>query len=345
MTGGRYEKGGEQVALGAEVQPAGSQDSRSQCDDASSGRLEEVSCYRPLQAWQGPGGGRPLIGRPTHGVDGRFLELPCGKCIGCFMDRGLMWKTRIIHESLCWPESVMVTLQYRDDALPASFSLEYSHFQLFMKRLRFDLTGVGELPDGRKPIRFFVAGEYGGKTFRPHWHAVLFNARLDDARWWTRKGLSVGHSERLEALWSHGYAELAPVNSRTAAYVAGYVHKKARRRALDVIDTGTGELLERRAEFQKQSNDPGLGSYWYERFGRDLFPLDGAVVDGRVHKVPRYYWLKAQGELPPATVDAIRARRIGRARELPEEESSLERRAVREEAAQLRQDAFGQRGL
>lgn len=285
-----------------------------------------------------------MFGKPV-GLSSRFLELPCGKCVGCFMDRALMWKTRIVHEAMCWGSNLFVTLQYRDDALPSSLGLEYRDFQLFMKRVRDRLEGVSELPDGRKPIRFFVAGEYGGKTFRPHFHAVVFNTAFSDARWWTRKGLRVGHSELAEDLWKNGHVELAPLTSRTAAYVAGYVHKKALARSVDAVDRSTGEVYERRPEFHRQSNDPGLGSFWYARFGADLFPLDGAVVDGKVHKVPRYYWLKKQASASVEEVEAIRAKRIARAMEVPEEESSLERRAVREEAAVLRQVAFGARGL
>lgn len=277
-------------------------------------------------------------------MDVKFMELPCGKCIGCYMAKGLMWKTRILHEAQCWDSSLAVTLQYRDADLPADLGLEYRHFQLFMKRLRFRMAELGE----RGPIRFFVAGEYGGETGRPHWHAVLFNLALKDARWWTRRNkgrdLRVGHSELLEKLWTHGYAELAPVNPATASYVAGYVNKKAVRRAADLVNRATGEVIERRPEFQKSSTDPGLGSFWYDRFGRDLFRLDGAVVDGKVLPVPRYYNEKLRRS-SPEEYERVRQARIARAMEKPEEESSLQRRAVREEAALLRQEEYGKRGL
>jgi len=268
--------------------------------------------------------------------------------MGCYMAKGLMWKTRILHEAKCWSSSLMLTLQYRDDALPASLSLEYRDFQLFMKRVRAELVGVDESADGRRPIRFFVAGEYGGETARPHWHAILFNFELKDARWWMRhrKGreLRVGHSELAEELWTHGYVELAPVNESTAAYVAGYVNKKAERRSADAVDRLTGEVYERRPEFQKSSNDPGIGSFWYDRFGADLWRVDGALVNGKPVPVPRYYNEKLRRS-DPEGYERIRLARVARAQERPEEESSLERRAVREEAARLRQAHLGKRGL
>lgn len=256
-----------------------------------------------------------------------------------------MWKTRIVHEAMCWESNLFVTFQYRDDALPASLSLEYRDFQLFLKRLRARLSGERELSDGRRPIRYFVCGEYGGKSFRPHWHAVLFNTVFPDARFWNSARGKVGRSELAEELWTHGHVDIGILNSRRAAYVAGYVHKKARARAQpDVIDYRTGEVFERRPEFHRQSNDPGLGSYWYDRYGGDLFPLDGAIVDGKRHKVPRYYWNKKQLSSSEAELEEIRRKRLERAALVPEEESSLERRAAREEAALLRHSAFGARG-
>lgn len=262
------------------------------------------------------------------------------------MDDGLRWKTRIVHESMLWESNLFATLQYADDRLPSSLGLEYPDFQRFMYRLRARLEGERESPDGRRPVRFFVVGEYGGKSSRPHWHVVLFNLSVPDMRWWSSRRGRVGQSELLTELWGHGYVEASRLNARRAAYVAGYVHKKAKRKAAaDVVDYSTGEVFERRPEFRQMSRDPGIGSWWYERFGSDLFPLDAAVVDGRRHKVPRYYWDKFRRTASAEVVEAIRQKRIERAMELPEEESSLERRAVREEAALARHDAFGGRGL
>jgi hypothetical protein len=56
--------------------------------------------------------------------------------------------------------------------LPADGSLDVSHFQKFMKRLR----------DRIKPlkIRFFHCGEYGDLTRRPHYHALIFGYDFPD---------------------------------------------------------------------------------------------------------------------------------------------------------------------
>ncbi|MDX8558692.1 hypothetical protein OZ663_18615, partial [Elizabethkingia sp. HX CGY] len=45
-------------------------------------------------------------------------------------------------------------------------SLDYRDFQLFMKRAR-------KLQE--KKISYFLVGEYGSQTFRPHYHAIVFD--------------------------------------------------------------------------------------------------------------------------------------------------------------------------
>ena len=63
-----------------------------------------------------------------------------------------------------------VTLTYDDDHLPEYNSLNYKHFQDFMKRLRKSHNGV----------RFYMCGEYGEDFSRPHYHALLFNCFFPD---------------------------------------------------------------------------------------------------------------------------------------------------------------------
>lgn len=278
--------------------------------------------------------------------DCRFMELPCGRCIGCKLDRARSWAIRITHEAQLYDSNLFLTLTYSEQCIPRNFSLEYADFSGFMKRLRRRLSGVTRLPDGRLPIRFFCCGEYGGQTKRPHYHAILFNARFPDM-----VGLANGtfRSNLCEELWQKGNVVIGSVNGRSAAYVAGYTLKKVHGRAAaehyeDVVDIGTGELISRRPEFVVMSRRPGIGAGWYEKFGSDVFPGDKAVHDGKVHKVPRYYFEKFKRVGDAGVVESILEERYRRASEKPEE-STPERRAVREEVALRRSEMFGGRGL
>jgi len=302
-----------------------------------------VACYHPLVAYRDAVSGG--ISFSDRGRGDQIL-LPCGRCIGCRLERSRMWAARCVHEAKCHERNCFITLTYDDDNLPPGGSLRYRDFQLFMKRLRKKLRGDVGGPEGNHPLRFFCAGEYGGRTGRPHYHAVLFNTRFGDE---VKLSNGSSRSRVVEDLWSHGNVVLDAVNQRTAAYVAGYSLKKvygprARDHYEDVVKLRTGELSSRRPEFVTMSRRPGIGAWWYQRFAGDLFPEDHAVVDGKRWKVPNYYWYKFRDEAEPSLVEELEERRFERAAEQIAE-STPERRAVREEVATRRQEFFAERGL
>jgi len=296
-----------------------------------------VSCYHPLPAYVGRAGGSPVIGympgsrrwdgKKTHGdFDGEKMELPCGRCIGCRLDRSAAWSVRMMHEAQLHDSNLFVTLDYAPEHLPASLSLEYRDFQLFMKRLRHEV--------GR--VRFFVSGEYGEQfTQRPHWHAILFGCRFPDA---VRYLNGTSRSLLAETLWSKGQVVIGELTPASAAYVAGYTLSKAFGREAydDVVNLRTGEITSRRPPFCRMSLKPGIGSQWYAEFKRDLFPADSAVVDGHKRKVPSYYWRKFKEDGPSSLVEQIEYGRYLKAKEVPIEESSERRREDREAVARAK---------
>jgi len=302
-----------------------------------------VSCYRPLPAHRDRQGGAVRIGYKDDADPGDKLELPCGRCIGCRLDRARTWSVRISHEASLYDSNLFVTLDYAPKHLPASLSLEYPDFQWFMKRLRKELDGASVAPDGRRPIRFFCAGEYGSKFQRPHWHAILFNLRMEDR---VRFQNGTYRSELLETLWGKGNAVIGEVTPRSAAYVAGYTLSKVYGRPEayeDVVNLRTGELSARRPEFVVMSRRPGIGFWWWKRYAADLFPADHAIQEGKAYKVPRYYWNRFREEGDPSVVEEVAYRRFLRARAVPASESSDERRAVREEVTEARSKLYGER--
>lgn len=303
-----------------------------------------MSCFRPLAAYRSSGGEVWIGENPTK--DGYKLELPCGRCVGCKLDARRAWSIRIMHEAQLYDRNWFATLTYADEHLPSSRSLEYRHFQLFMKRLRKRLRGVSEGPEGGRPLRFFCAGEYGGRTSRPHFHAILFNLSTGDEQEYVNGSF---RSAMLEELWLKGTVQLDSVTPQSAAYVAGYSQKKVHgpRAALyyeDVIDVKTGEVTRRRPEFVAMSLKPGIGTWWFRKYGKDLFPHDFAVSEGKRWKVPRFYWNKFRLEADGAQVEELEYGRFLRA-QASAGESTPERRAVREEVALRRQEMFQERGL
>lgn len=259
-------------------------------------------CYRPIAAYRAPGGSIAFDSK--NGFGDKSLSLPCGKCVGCRLDRARAWSLRCAHEAMLHERNCFVTLTYRPESLPENGSLVPDHWTLFMKRLR---KVYGK-------VRYLMAGEYGDTTFRPHYHAILFGLDFSDDRvvWQEKRGYSLFSSPRLERVWGHGFCSIGNVNRTTAEYVARYTLKKVRgdeylyRRISE-----HGEEFYVEPEFARMSRNPGLGSGWYDRFKGDLYPLDECILDGRRYMTPRYYDDKLKKE-DPDSYDKLRGRRARR---------------------------------
>ncbi|WNK13284.1 MAG: replication initiator protein [Microvirus sp.] len=201
-----------------------------------------------------------------------------------------------MHEAKMHEDNSFVTLTYADENLPADGSLNYSDFQKFMRRLR---KRVGE-------VRFFMCGEYGEMTKRPHFHAILFGYQFPDLKIWGRSpsGHPVYRSEILESLWTVGNSLVGQVTRQSAGYVARYCLKKV-----------TGDLAEahykgRTPEFAHMSLKPGIGAKFFEKYSADILPNDYVIEDGMKIPVPKYYDKLYKGD-----IDDVKYRRevFGRA--------------------------------
>lgn len=236
-----------------------------------------MPCYRPLTAYKTPGG---KITFSEGGDSGAALELPCGRCIGCRIKRVQDWQMRITNEASMHLVNSFITLTYREeDHVP---SLDYSHFQRFMRDLR----------RARGPVRFFAAGEYGEQTFRPHWHAILFGINFSNP---FPVGKDLYSSKELENIWGRGNTSIGEVNATTAAYVASYCVKKITGPQAEShytrYNTDTGEVIKLTPEMARMSLKPGIGRTWIEKYTREVYYARDGIVrpGGHITKPPRYY--------------------------------------------------------
>lgn len=271
-----------------------------------------MTCYAPLQGYRsrtaGAAGGFGITFKKTKS-NGQRVEVACGQCIGCKLDRSRDWAIRCVHEAQMHDENSFITLTYNNKNLPEDESLDVEHFQKFMKRLR--------KKNQHKKIRFLHSGEYGstcprhntencnkcGKLQRPHYHALLFNHDFQDKYFWKeRNGYRVYRSEELEKTWDKGNIEIGNLTFESAAYVARYTTKKITGddalAHYEKIDTTTGEIYPVTPEYITMSRRPGIGKTWYDKFKDDLFPSDECVIDGRIMKPPRYYAKMYQEQEP-----------------------------------------------
>lgn len=206
------------------------------------------------------------------------FQLPCGQCLECRLDYARQWALRCVHEAAMHEKNSFITLTYSDESL-VSEKLIYKHFQDFMKRLR---------KVQNDPIGVFVTGEYGEKTKRPHWHAIIFNWNPSDKlpHYSTERGDQVYTSAQLTKLWGHGHAELGSVTIESAGYCARYAAKK--------LAHGKDQDHDFHP-ISKKSSKHAIGKKWLEKHWPDVF-LHGHIVlpTGETAPIPRYYekWLK-----------------------------------------------------
>ncbi|AXL15301.1 replication initiator protein [Microviridae sp.] len=246
-----------------------------------------MPCYRPINAWRTTGttrhGKKPIVFKKSANAT-TPLQVPCGQCIGCKLERSLMWAIRCVHESQLHDQNSFITLTYSPEFLPWDGSLQKKHFQDFMKRLRRSYK--------TNPIKYYMCGEYGEKLTRPHFHACLFGIDFPDKEVWKEEeGLITYTSDILSERWGKGFVTISDVTFDSAAYVARYVTKKVTGdKAQDhylTTNAHTGELISLEPEYTTMSN--GIGKRWLEKYTSDVYPSDFLVHQGKIIKTPRYY--------------------------------------------------------
>ncbi len=228
-----------------------------------------MSCYRPLLGkFQGYEDGKPQYKvLPCSGIPAEYpdINVPCGHCVGCRLDKSRQWADRMMLELDHSKTAIFVTLTYDplnvplacvlDDGSPL-FTLDKRDVQLFMKRLRKAFPG--------REIRYYLAGEYGSETHRPHYHAILFGLSLadfPDVQVVSRNsfGQFLYSSEKMYNIWKLGNVALADVSWQTCAYVARYCVKKL---AVDV-SCETFERFNVQPEFSLMSRRPGIAGFYH----------------------------------------------------------------------------------
>lgn len=104
--------------------------------------------------------------------------------------------------------------------------LYYRDIQLFLKRIRKHIFKYYN-----EKIRFYIIGEYGTKSLRPHWHCLLFfnSSSLSQA---FEDCENVGTSSRkcwcprfLRPFWKFGICDSKRTNGEAYNYVSSYVNQ------------------------------------------------------------------------------------------------------------------------
>lgn len=243
-----------------------------------------MPCFRPIHGYRAVGGKVVFKKSASIGIP---MTVPCGQCIGCRLDKQRDWSARILHEGRLHPHTVFLTLTYSDESLPPGGTLCLRHWQLFMKRLRKHYAP--------HPYRFIANGEYGDRTQRPHYHAILYNHVSVDRKLWQRKdhGSHVYEAPTLTKLWGMGLVTEQDFDPSFGDYIAQHCVKRlSRERAaplLQRVDPLTGETWQVEPEFWVMSRRPGIGHGYYEKFKDEIWKHDSIIYKGAERSVPGYY--------------------------------------------------------
>lgn len=212
------------------------------------------------------------IPRPNGAGAGDRLTVPCGRCASCLSRKRNEWTYRVMQEYKHCDSSFFVTLTYSEENLPYNennvASVSKRDIQLFFKRLR---------KTQKQQVRYYLSSEYGPKTKRPHYHAIVFN---------------VIDPENIVKSWDKGFCRLDPVNDARIAYTTKYCITKAR------YPDKANKV------FSLMSRRPAIGFMYLHTHAeihmRDPDRMYCILPGGKKQPLPRYYKNKLYSEVDRA---------------------------------------------
>lgn len=138
----------------------------------------------------------------------RDVKVPCGRCPECKARRASAWSFRLREQEKISNSAHFLTLTYDTKKVPITkngfMSVSRRDLQLFFKRLR--------KANPQSKIKYYAAAEYGGKTKRPHYHIILFNANI----------------ETCQPAWASGSIHYGEVTAASVGYSLKYITKSSK---------------------------------------------------------------------------------------------------------------------
>lgn len=195
---------------------------------------------------------------------------------------------RMILESFSHPYCSFVTLTYGPEKLPPDLSLDPSHTRDWLKRLRH-----------LSKVRYFLVGEYGDESQRPHYHVALFgHPPCVYGRPPEHRQCTCSSCEPIHRSWGFGITYNGELTPESAGYIAQYVTKK-------MTSKDDPRLLGRHPEFARMSLRPGIGAvsldvvlqFLESEHGAEKLAREGDVPDVLQHgrrKLPLGRYLRSQ---------------------------------------------------
>lgn len=218
----------------------------------------------------------PITKRFGKAMTYEIVDIPCGKCVACKKARTSAWSLRLRMHERAATNAYFLTLTYNTTHIPITpkgfMSLEPEHLTLYLKRLR--KAHKKQDPQATK-ITYYAVGEYGTKSWRPHYHLIIFNVDI----------------KLLESCWSHpvtkqpyGEIHIGTVTGASIGYTLKYLAKPKR------VPTHRND--DRITEFARMSKGIGLAyltPQMIEYHQNDPVNRVFATLDDKKVSLPRYF--------------------------------------------------------
>lgn len=194
--------------------------------------------------------------------EGGQRVVPCGKCYSCLSNRRNDWTFRLRVEAKESATSHFITLTIAPDYDVNYGNLNKPEVQMFMKRLRKSVEPI--------KIRYYLIGEYGTDTYRPHYHMLLFTDDYISSDDLTKKLLKN---------WQFGHIKVDPISEARIHYVTSY----------HITKSYTPDGLV--PSFVLMSRNPGIGYQYLEKNRKKHAKRNQITynIGGQRQKIPRYY--------------------------------------------------------
>lgn len=286
------------------------------------------------------------------GVGNKFkavYPIACQQCIPCRLNYSRDRANQMMLETQCWKEeeSWFCTFTYDDEHVPSkktklcyknwdeyaireTLTLNHKNAQKFFYKL------TKKYPRNKK----VYCGEYGSKTERPHGHAIIWGAALDQSQFYDKQlnewGDPTWRSKELEKLWGKGMVRVGRVTWETCGYVARYTLKKSLGQYKQNYEL-YNKIKGREPEYITWSNGVGreyLETNAYDIYRRDNIPIANKKT-GQLVKPPKSYD-RILEQVDPELHESIKQKRLKQAKyyqqhqKLTDNFSPEERRAISE---------------
>lgn len=277
------------------------------------------------------------------GEEPKLVTIDCGKCWACRRRKAAAQALRLMLEAKYYEEKYMssdyvnfITFTYDDDNLPSTSYGEVTtqcefEKERFIRALKRKLSYNGYSKEQIADIKYYWVSEYGSKSWRPHYHCMLYGVNLMQPLpypsykfdmynlEYNGNGNPQYQSKMLDTIWKKGRVTFAPFCAKLASYIANYVVKVEdsfnflNKHAYSYLcseygkDEAAKKILEIEEPCSYKSNS--LGKRYIEKYHDKILSDHKLYLYGRMYDLIGYVADVLGEDLPQEERDQISARK------------------------------------